>query len=82
MKMKDIKSKEDLFKYFERLRFKEKEYVDYINTKLGNEFRATSTSTLIHDKCGQEMLINKLYLKKLIDKNIMPSCPYCRKHKK
>ena len=82
MKMKYIKSKEDLFKYFERLRFEEEEYVDNLNTKLGNEFRATSASTLIHNKCAQEIWINKLYLRKLISKNIIPSCPHCRKNDK
>lgn len=73
-----IKNSKD---HINHLNLKSEDYLNHLNLKLGNEFTAKSCSILIHNECGSKIWVDRKYLAKLVHKNQLPSCPYCKEKK-
>lgn len=64
-----------------KLKIESKEdYIEFLKSKLGNDYEVKPDGKLIHISCGNEIWINRKYLTKLIAKKRLVICPYCKRN--
>ena len=77
----DFQIKKEIFIQNNNLKSKiesEEDYIEFLKSKLGNDYEVKSAGKLVHKSCGNEIWINRKHLTKLVAKNRLVVCPYCK----